>query len=427
MEITLFVLSFALLLAIGVPIAFSMILPSFLYLWLVGVPVTVVAQRLFDPLTSPSFLAIPFYILAAEVMNTTGLTERIFLFARKVIGFIPGGLGQANILASMIFAGMSGSVIADAAGLGRIEIKAMTDAGYDLKYSAGITATSAVIGPIIPPSIPLAIYAIIAEQSVARMFIAGMVPGVLIGLCMMLMAFIFAVRKPHLFPRDPLPSFSEFIAATGQAFLPLMLPIIIVGGILTGVFTATEAGAVAVLYALLLALFSRQCSLKDVVTGFRRAMLSTAMVMFILGAALVFSWVITISQLPQHLVAWIFSVVSNKAVILMFIAVLILVMGMFLAGNAKLIILAPILVSMAPYLDINLVHLGVYLVLGVMTATVTPPIGGALFVIADFTGLSVGQVARGALPFLIAIIVAWIIVIFVPETTLFLPRLVWGS
>lgn len=425
MILTLFIGSFFLLLLIGVPVAFAMLLPSFLYLYQTGVPISVVAQRLFDPLTSPSFLAIPFYILAAEILNATGITEKLFIFARKVIGFIPGGLGQANILASMIFAGMSGSAIADAGGLGRIEMKAMEEAGYDMKYSAGITASSSVIGPIIPPSIPLVVYGIMAEQSVAKMFVGGLLPGIIIGLCLMAITFYLALRKPQLFPRDPVPKLKEIVVSTKEAFWALLIPVLIVGGILTGVFTPTEAGSTAVLYAVVLSVFSEGITLKAMVEAFKRAMRATAMVMFILGAALVFSWVVTISQMPQKMITGILAVTSNKYLILTAVGVMLLVMGMFLAGNASLIILAPILVSIAPMLEIDLIHLGVFLVLGCMTAVITPPVGGALFVIVDMTGLTVGEVSRGVVPFLIAIIVGMFIIMFFPQTVLFLPNLLW--
>jgi len=426
MALTMFILSFFILLIIGVPIAFSMILPSFLYLAMVNVPISVVAQRLFDPLTSPSFLAIPFYILAAEILNVTKVTEILFQFARKVIGFIPGGLGQANVLASMVFAGMSGSASADAGGLGRIEISEMKRAKYDLSYTVGITASSSVIGPIIPPSIPFAVYGIIASQSIAKLFIAGILPGIIIGLCLMVMIYYLASKHPKLFPRDPIPKGSEILIAFKKAFLPLLIPIIIVGGILSGKFTPTEAGSVAVLCAIVISIFYKTFSLKLLAIGFRNAMRSSALVLFILGAALVFSWVVTISQLPQIALHFIFTFTTSKTVILLLIAALILIMGMFMSSNASLIIIAPILVEVAPLLNIDLIHLGVFLVLGVMIAVITPPIGGVLFILSDYTGLSISEIAKGTLPFLIALIISWLIVIFVPETALFLPKLLWG-
>lgn len=423
MEITIFVLSFIFLLITGVPIAFSMILPSFLYLLIAGLPVSVIAQRLFDPLTSPSFLAIPFYILAAEILNVTKTTESLFQFARKVIGFIPGGLGQANVLASMIFAGMSGSASADAGGLGRIEIDAMKNAKYDLQYTVGITATSAVIGPIIPPSIPFAVYGIIASQSIARLFIAGILPGITIGLCLMAMIYYLAIKNPRKFPRDPFPKGKEIIISFKSAFLPLLIPVIIVGGILTGKFTPTEAGSIAVLCAIVISITNKTFSLKVLVFGFRNAMRSSALVLFILGGAFVFSWVVTISQLPQTVLKFIFLFTTSKTIILLLIAVLILVMGMFMSSNATLIIIAPILVEFAPSLNMDLVHMGVFLVLGVMIGTITPPIGAVLFILSDYTGMSITEITKGIRPFLIALIISWLIIIFVPEISLFLPKM----
>ena len=426
MALTMFILSFFILLLIGVPIAFSMILPSFLYLLIADLPISVVAQRLFDPLTSPSFLAIPFYILTAEILNATNATQILFQFARKVIGFIPGGLGQANVLASMIFAGMSGSASADAGGLGRIEITAMKEAKYDLKYSVGITASSSVIGPIIPPSIPFAVYGIMASQSIAKLFVAGILPGITMGLCLMAMTFYIAIKNPKLFPRDPIPKGKEILIALKDAFWTLLIPIIIIGGILSGKFTPTEAGSVAILCAIVISIFYKTFSLKLIAIAFRNAMRSTVVVMFILGAALVFSWVVTISQLPQIAIHFIFTITTSKTEILLLIAVLILIMGMFMSANACLIIIAPLLVELAPLLNIDLIHMGVFLVLGCMIGVITPPIGGVLFILSDYTGLSISEITKGTLPFLIALIISWLIVIFVPETTLFLPKLLWG-
>ncbi|MBY9008265.1 MAG: TRAP transporter large permease [Candidatus Lokiarchaeota archaeon] len=418
--------TFVVLLIIGVPIAFSMILPSFIYLFMAGIPLSVVAMRLFDPLTSPTFLAIPFYILTAEILNNTGATSLIFNFARKLIGFIPGGLAQVNILSSMIFAGMSGSAVADAGGLGRIEIQAMSEANYDMGASCGITAASAVIGPIIPPSIPLVIYGIIAEESILRLFIGGLLPGILIGILLMIMSFYLAIKTPSKFPRDPKPSLKELLSELKSAFFALLLPVIIIGGILTGRFTPTEAGAIAVLYAIVLSLINRKFSIKKVIIAFKDAMYSTAMIMFLLGAALVFSWIVTISQIPQITISAIMIFTSSKILILFLFALLILAMGTVLTATASLIIIAPILVGLASVLNIDLVHLGVFLVTGVMIGVVTPPIGAVLFVLSDFTHISVMEISKAIVPYYIPLVISWLIIIYFPAIVLFLPCLLFG-
>lgn len=425
MELILFFGLFLLLMLIGVPLAFAMLLPSFITLWQTGVPATVVAQTIVDPITSPSFLAVPFFILVAEILNATQVSDKLFEFARRAVGWMPGGLGQANVLGSMIFAGMSGSAIADAAGLGRIEVKAMTDAGYDMAESAAITASSSVIGPIIPPSIPLAVYGIISGQSIAELFMGGFIPGVLMGICLMIITGIRARRRPDLFPREPPISFGELITSTREAFWALLLPVFIIGGLLTGYFTATEAGSAGTLYALVLAISTGTFSAKAFYRAFVITMRSTAQVMIILGAAMAFSWVITVSQVPQSLVAFVLSVTSSKYVILLAIGVIVLIMGCFLAGNAVLVILGPMLIAVAPDLDINLLHLGVFMTIGCMIAVITPPVGGCLFAISTYTGLTIGQLGKACVPYLIAIVVSWIIVLFVPETVTWLPGLIW--
>jgi len=421
-----FFISFCILLIMGVPIAFSMILPSFIYLFMAGIPLSVVAMRLFDPLVSPTFLAIPFYILAAEILNKTGATSIIFNFARKAVGFIPGGLGQVNILSSMIFAGMSGSAVADAGGLGRIELQAMSEANYDIAYSCGITAASAVMGPIIPPSIPLIIYGVIAEESIVRLLIGGLLPGILIGILLMIMCSYLAIKNPSKFPRDPKPSLRELLSEIKSAFLALLLPVIIIGGILSGKYTPTEAGSIAVLYAIVLSLINRKFSLKIIIIAFKDAMYSTAQIMFILGAALVFCWVVTVSQIPQIIISNIMIFTSSKILILALFALLILLMGTFLTATASLVILTPVLTGVASVLNIDLVHLGVFLVLGVMIGTITPPIGPVLFVLSDFTHIGVMEIAKASFPYLIALVISWIIIIYFPTIVLFLPGLLFG-
>lgn len=420
-----FFVTFLFLLIIKVPIAFSMILPSFIYLFMTGMPLSIVAQRLFDPLRSPSFLAIPFYILAAEILNITGVTSKIFNFARKLVGFLPGGLAQVNVLASMIFAGMSGSAVADAGGLGRIELEEMKKANYDMSYAAGITGASAIIGPIIPPSIPLVIYGVIAEESIVRLFIGGFIPGCIIGLFLMAECFYLAIKNPSKFPRDPKPTLSGVLSATKLAFLPLLLPIIIIGGIITGKFTATEAGSIAVLYAIVLSLINGTFSLRSISIAFKNSMRSTALILFILGAALVFSWIVTVTQIPQILLRTVLIFTSNKILILAFIALLIIFLGTFLTATSSLIIITPILVGFAKVLNIDLVHLGVFLVIGVMIGTITPPIGSVLFVLSDITHISVIKIAKACSIFYITLLISWLIIIYFPSTVLFLPKLVF--
>lgn len=423
MELAILLCGFGALLLLGVPVAFSFLAASIAYLIAADTPLTIAAQQLSGGVRGYTLLAIPLYILAGELMNSGGITQRIFDFANALVGHVRGGLGHVNVLASMIFAGMSGSSSADAAGLGRVEIKAMIEKGYRPEFAAAITAVSSTIGPIIPPSIHLVLFGAMAEVGIDALFLAGIVPGVIMGLCLMAAITLQVVSGREKCPIDPWPGFRRLAVAFWRGILPLSAPIIIVGGILGGAFTPTEAGAVAVLYALLLGAIYRELSWAGLKEAVLRAIRSTVVVMFILGTAKVFAWGITVEKVPEIISAALFGLSSDPTVVLLLILVGLLILGTFESATANLVIVTPILVPMAPTLGLDIVHFGVVIVLALMIGIITPPVGISLYIVSDITKLSFERVTRAVLPYVVALVVALLLVAYLPDAVMYIPRL----
>ena len=423
MDLMVLLLSFTVLLILGCPIAMTMLISSFLTLLAKGLPLTMIPQNLAGGADSFTLLAVPFYILAGELMNMTGITQRIFDFAMAVVGHIKGGLGHVNVLASMIFAGISGSSSADAAGLGRIEIEAMRREGYDISFSAAITAASSTIGPIIPPSIHLVIYGAIAEVSVADLFIAGIIPGVILGAAFMVIIYIMASTGYVKCPVRKRQSAVEILRTFKRAFFPLFAPVIILGGILIGVVTPTEAGVIAVFYAVFLGLLYRELTRKSLAAALKNTVHSTAVVMFILATAKAFAWLITLERIPEMLGDMILGMTTNPNIILLLICFGLFLIGTIGTASANLVIVTPILVSIALKINIDLVHLGLIVVFALMIGLITPPVGTSLYIVADVAGISFDKMSRAALVFVIPMAVVLILIMLVPDLVLFLPRL----
>lgn len=336
------------LLLLGIPVAFALLLSSLALILYEGtLPVLIMAQRLSNALDSFPLLAIPLFILAAEIMNHSGATERIFRLTNTLLGRIPGGLGHVNVAASMLFSGMSGSAVADAAGLGAIEIKAMKEQGYSSGFAAAVTAASSTIGPIIPPSVPIVLYGVISGTAIGDLFLAGFLPGILMGLSMI--AYIAVIAKRRNFPRDDrFAGMPAVFRATREALPSLFLPVIILGGIWGGVFSPTEAAAAAVLYSLLLGLVvHRSMPLRLVPQIFREAASSTASIMFIVAAAAIYGWLVSTEQIPQVVRGWLLAISSDPSVLLMIIALVLLIMGMFMELIAILTIAVPVFLPVA--------------------------------------------------------------------------------
>lgn len=422
MALGLFISVFALLLLLGAPIAFTFLVPSMLYMVLSGTSLILVGQTMLQQFNNFVLIAIPLFILAGELMNTSGITNRIFSFSHALAGHIRGGFGHVNVIGSLIFAGISGSSAADAAGMGRVEIKAMVERGYRPAFAAAITAASSTVGPIIPPSIGLVIYGAIAEVGVDWLFMAGVVPGFLLGVALMVAIWVQVVTGRELCPVEPFAGWRALIRTFVGAIAALAMPVIIIGGLVTGWLTPTEAGCAAVLLALALGAVYGDLRTADLLPALMRAVHSSATVMFILATVGLFAWVLTIERAPDHVAQAMFSLTSEPWVMMLLILVTLLILGCFETATANLLICTPILVPIAPALGIDLVHLGVILVFALAIGQITPPVGMTLFIVMDITKLPMSTIVKAITPYLIAMIVALFLVAYWPALTLWLPR-----
>jgi len=418
----LFVVLVALLL-LRVPIALAMTLASMFFLFLMAkTPMIIVPQRLWGALESFPLLAIPFFVLAGILMNKSGGAERIFAFCLSILGHIRGGLGHVNIVASMIFAGMSGAATADAAGLGAIEIEAMRKDGYRPDFCAAVTAASSTIGPIIPPSVPLVVYGVMAQVSVGQLFLGGLLPGVLMGLVMMGVVAIKA-RKEN-YRTHPRASFQTVWRKFLSSSLSLLAPIIILGGIFSGAFTPTEAGVVASVYALFLGFVYRTIKPKELWAILGEAMLTTAQITFIVGAAGLFGWVITRAQIPASISSFLIALTHDKNIVLLLINFVMIFMGCFIDALALLIMMTPVVFPLGIAFSIDPVQLGLILVLNCMIGLITPPVGLCLYIVSNIAKIPIFQVARALIPFYIALAISLVLIIFIPQIVTFLPNLI---
>jgi tripartite ATP-independent transporter DctM subunit len=423
MALAILLCSFLVLLVLGMPVAFCFLCSSLAYFLFTATPLPLSAQLLSGGVRGFTLLAVPLYIFAGELMNVGGITNRIFDFANALVGHVRGGLGHVNVLASMIFSGMSGSSSADAAGLGRVEIQAMLARGYRPEFAASITAVSSTIGPIIPPSIHMVLYGAMAEVGIDYLFLAGIVPGIIMAACLMAAVYLLVVLGKEPCPTQPWPGLRHIIKASVRAVLPLSAPIIIVGGILSGVFTPTEAGAIAVFYALFLGIFYGDLGLAGLYQAMLRAVRSTAVVMFILATAKMFAWGITIEKVPELLSHGLFAVSSEPWVALLLVLAGLLVLGMFESASANLVIVTPILVPLAPQLGLDLVHLGVIVVLSLMIGIITPPVGISLFIVSDIVKIPFERIARATAPYVVALVIALLVVTYLPDIVLWIPKM----
>lgn len=422
-SIAIILFSLILLILLRVPIGFCLMLSPFLYFLHEGdVPWAIMTQRLVAGVDSFTLLAVPFFILAGILMNEAGVTDRIFTLARALVGHIPGGLGHANVVASIFFAGMSGAAVADVGGLGTIEIEAMKKDGYDPEFSAAVTAASSTIGPIIPPSIPMIVYAVFAETSVAALFAGGCIPGLLMGAALMLMIYYYAKKRNY--PRHPRARLAELGVAFWRSLPPLITPLILVGGLMGGVFTPTEAGAVAALYALFLGVVVyRTLTWRKIGQVLLQTSFTTASVMLIVMAASIFAYVLTSERIPVLAGEYILSLTHSPALILLIINIFLFLVGCFLEPVAAMIILIPVFLPICQEAGINMVHFGVVMVLNLMIGLLTPPVGLVLYITADIAKLSFETIVRATLPFLIPLVALLAILTYVPIIVTWLPSL----
>lgn len=416
-------LSLIALLLLGVPVAFSMGIVSVAYLLLEGgVPWAVVSQRMSQGTDSFTLLAIPMFILAGALMNTSGVTKRLFHFANLLVGHLVGGLAHVNVVASVIFAGMSGSIVADVGGLGQIEIRAMKDRGFPLPFSAAVTAASAVIGPIIPPSILLIIYGGLSGASIGDLFIAGIIPGVLMAVYMMGAIYVIARREGY--PREARAKFRDVLRGGIAAVPALLTPIIIVGGILLGVFTPTESAAVAAVYTFILGFFFyRELTVVRLIRVFEEVFVTTSVIMFILAVGNLFSWILIREQVGPKLVAYLGGLNVPAWAILLLLVAAFIVLGSMMSASINLVIVVPLVLPLIHALNIDPVHFGIIAVLTLAMGTITPPVGLAMYTACAIADIQVGEFVRAVIPLFVALLVCVLTLVFFPQIVLFLPGL----
>lgn len=416
---------FLILLLVGLPVFFALLAAPGLVLWMSGQErdVALLYRNVYNGMDSFPLMAIPFFMLAGELMNRGGITERLVEFAQALMGHLRGGLAHVNILSSMLFAGLSGSAVADTSALGSMLIPAMEKQGYTRRFSAAITAASSVIGPIIPPSGIMIIYAYVMGESVAALFLAGIVPGILVGLSLMLMVKIMADR--YDFPvASRRTTWREKGQASLKAFFPLMTPVIIMGGILGGIFTPTEAAAVAAAYGLLIGLFvMRTLTLRDIPGILQRAAATSAVVLLLVGAAMAFKTVVSLSHAPEILAAAILGLSDNPLVLLFLINVLLFIVGMFLDAGPAIIILGPVLGPIFTQMGVDPIHFAIIMSVNLTVGLITPPMGLVLFVASSVSGERTATISRAILPFLLMEVIVIFLITYIPAISMTIPRL----
>ncbi|MGF1735358.1 TRAP transporter large permease [Photobacterium satsumensis] len=413
--------SWGTLLAVGMPVAFTLYVVSIGYL-LLNTGIALSPQKIISGLNSFPLLAVPFFIFSGLLMNSAGITDKMFHFARNLTGHFTGSLGHVNILASLLFSGMSGSAHADAGGLGQLEIKAMRDEGYDDGFSGAITAASSVIGPLMPPSIPMVIYGVMSGASVGALFLAGVVPALLCSVALMVMVYVIAKKKNYsVYPRA---SMREICSSFKDASLALLTPVIIIGGIFSGIVTPTEAAVVASLYAMFLGFFVyKKLTVKKLIELIHETVNTSAVIGFLIGGVSLFGFLIIKEDIPMKAAELFLQVTDSPIVFLLMVSVMLFILGAFIETLALLLILIPILLPITVQLGIDPVHFGVVVVLNMMLGILTPPMGVSLFVVSKVGNIPYETLARSVIVFLIPLIAVLLAIIFFPQLVLFLPQM----
>jgi len=416
---------FLVFLMLGLPVVFGLLAAPAILLWLNGQErdITLLYRNVYEGMNSFPLMAIPFFMLAGELMNRGGISARIVGFAQAMVGHFRGGLAQVNVVDSMLFAGISGSAVADVSALGSIIIPQMEKKGYPKPFAAAITAASAIIGPIIPPSGIMIIYAYVMGESVAALFLAGIVPGILIGIALMITIKLMANRYklPDALPRA---SWGDAGKAAGAAFWPLMTPVLLMGGILSGVFTPTEAAAVAVGYSFIISIFIlKTLTWRDIPGVLTRAGITSSVVMLLVGAAMAFKTVAALAHTPELLASTLLSITENPLLLLLLVNLLLFIVGMFLDAGPAIIILGPILGPIFVSLGVDPVHFAIVMVVNLTVGLLTPPMGLVLFATSAVSGLRVETIARAVMPFLLVEFLVILLITYIPAISLTLPRL----
>ncbi len=419
-------LSFVGLMLVRVPISMAIGASVLLAIFFAEAPINllILPLQVVEGLDNSALLAVPFFIMAGNLMNAAGMTDRIFDFATALIGHFRAGLAQVNVLASLIFAGVSGAAVADCAGLGTVEVKAMRERGYPSDFAAALTVASSVVGPIIPPSIPLVIYGFITGTSIGRLFLAGIVPGLLIAASLMIHNRLIA--GPRGFPREPKAPLREVGRRAISGIAALVAPAIILVAILTGFTTATEAGVLACAYSLLLGLFYRTLNWKNVRAAIADTMIMTTVVMLIVGFSQAMGWLLAFEQVPQAMAGAVLLVTENTYLFLFLLIVFLLVIGLFVEGVPAMLILVPMLLPVVEQYGIDPVHFGLIFTYAILIGIATPPMGIGLYVMVEVSGVPFERIAIAVLPMLLPLIVILFLVTYLPGLSLWLPNLVMG-
>jgi tripartite ATP-independent transporter DctM subunit len=413
------------MLLLGVPVAFCLVLITIFVYIQIGDPKLFmqIPQKMFASMENPLLLAIPFFIMTGEVMNRARITDKLMNMASAMVGFMRGGLAHTNIVASMLFAGITGSAVSDTVAIGSIMMPAMKKAGYGETYSAAVTASSSVIGPIIPPSIPMLIYASVMNVSIAGLFLGGMLPGILVGLALMAAAYLVAVKKGYG-ERRTFIGIRNLLIALFQGVPALLMPIIIMGGILGGFFSPTQASAVAVIYGLAVGfLFYRTLEPADLIPVLKHTVKSTAMIMFLLACAKSFSWLVTYFNLVEDVARIFLTITTNKYLFLLIVNVILLIVGMFLDMAFAIIVLGPLIAPIAYKMGVEPIHFGLIMCANLTIGLATPPFGLVLFAVCGISKVTLTRVSIGILPFLTAEVIVLFLITYVPFITMYFPKL----
>lgn len=420
--VLLFVLMF-----LNVPVYTSLIASALDYFINSDVNTIILVQKMARGLSSTTLLAIPFFICAGILMNSSGIADRLFDFCKVILGRMPGALAQVNVLLSTLMGGMSGSNIADAAMQSKMVFPQMIKGGYDAPFSAAVTAASSLITPIIPPGIGLITFGYLGNVSVGRLFMAGILPGVLMCVVMMIFVHFISLKNGYLPIRKTKATMREIGHASKSAISAIVMPVIIIGGIRLGIFSATEAGSVAIVYAIVVGfLFYKSLTVKSLVQALRDTVVSTTNVAIIFASATAFSWFITNERIPQAISDWVITSINNPTIFLLAVIGLLLICGCFMDGGALQVILVPLLLPAARALGINEVHFGIIYILTSAIGTLTPPLGTVMFTVCNITGVGTRDFVKAEIPFYICLIICLLILAFVPQITLLLPNLVYG-